>query len=145
LSIRHFKSSALFYKSHGLYRFLKHFIKFSRLRAILKRYGKVFKDRKKKKKISLRLVKTRPEKLLFLNIFFQSMVKQGKKKLSLKIFSDLFVLLKFKYKTNFLKNYLIALDRIRPLIYYRVIYIGGKKYKIPVLLSLSKSYLVAIR
>jgi hypothetical protein len=50
LSIRHFKSSFLFYKSHGLYRFLKHFVKFSRLRAILKKYGKVFKDKKKKKK-----------------------------------------------------------------------------------------------
>jgi ribosomal protein S7 len=135
----------LFYKTRGLYRFLKHFLKFSRLRAILRKYGKVFSDKKKKKKIILRLVKTRSEKLLFLNIFFQSIIKQGKKKLALKIFLDLFTLLKFKYKSDYLARYLSSLEKIRPLIYYRVIYIGGKKYKIPVLLSLSKSYLVAIR
>lgn len=145
LSVRHYKYSLLFYKSHGLYRFLKHFVKFSRLKAILKKYGKVFRDKKKKKKISLRLTKTRSEKLLFVNIFFQGVVKQGKKKLALRIFSDLFTLLKFKYKNKFLENYLISLERIRPLIYYRVIYIGGKKYRIPVLLSLSKSYLIAVR
>jgi small subunit ribosomal protein S7 len=136
----------LFYKYKGFYRFLRHFVKFSRLRAILKKYGKVFKDRKKKKKkYLLRLVKTRSEKLVFLNIFFQNVIKKGRKKLALGIFSKLFTLLKFKYKTVYLEKYLLALEKIRPLLYYKVIYIGGKKYRIPVLLSLSKSYLIAIR
>lgn len=144
-AIRHYKSSLLFYRSYGLYRFLRHFVKFSRLRAILRKYGKVFRDKKKKKKIILRLSKTHPEKLIFLNIFFQNIVKQGRKKLALRIFFNLFTLLKFKYKSSYLTNYLSSLEKIRPLIYYRVIYIGGKKYRIPVLLSLSKSYLVAIR
>jgi ribosomal protein S7 len=145
LAIRHFKSSRRFYKCYGLYRFLRYFIKFSRLRATLRKYGKVFRDKKKKKKFLLRLAKTRPEKLLFLNIFFQNVIKQGKKKLALSIFCNLFTLLKFKYKSTYLDSYLLALEKIRPLIYYRTIYTGGKKYKIPVLLSLSKSYLVAIR
>ncbi len=144
-SIRHFKFSLMYYKVYGLYPFLKHFIKFSRLRAILRKYGKVFRDKKKKKKIVLRLIKSRSEKLLFLNMFFQSVIKRGGRKRALKIFFNLFTLLKFKYKTIYLDNYLLSLEKIRPLIYYRVIYIGGKKYKIPVLLSVSKSYLVAIR
>ncbi|WP_420887391.1 hypothetical protein [Candidatus Paracaedibacter symbiosus] len=85
------------------------------------------------------------EKLLFLNVFFQSIVLAGKKKLSSRMFVDLFTLLKFKWKNEFIVKYLYSLERIRPLINYKVMFISGKKYKIPVLMPISKSYAVAVR
>lgn len=140
---RHFKVANNFYKFHGLYPFLKNFVKYSRLKLVLARYGKVFKD--KKKKVICKLSKNRVEKLILLNIFFQNLVSQGKKKLSLKIFKNLFLLLKFKYKKNFIDNYLQFLEKVRPLIYYKVMFIGGKKYRIPTLMPVSKSYSTSIR
>jgi ribosomal protein S7 len=82
---------------------------------------------------------------MLLNIFFQSLILQGKKKLSLAIFKNLFLLLKFKYKRKFIDNYLQFLEKVRPLIYYKVMFIGGKKYKIPTLMPISKSYSTSIR
>lgn len=37
------------------------------------------------------------------------------------------------------------LEKIRPLIFYKVMFIGGKKYKIPTLMPISKSYSTSIR
>ena len=141
--IHHFKIASNFYKAHGLYPYLKAFVKYSRLKLILARYGKVLKG--KKKKIVCKLSRTRVEKLVLLNIFFQTLISRGKKKLSLAIFKKLFLLLKFKYKNNFVSNYLIFLEKIRPLIYYKVMFIGGKKYKIPTLMPISKSYSTSVR
>jgi ribosomal protein S7 len=109
----------------------------------LARYGKVFKN--KKKKAICKLSKDRVEKLVLLNIFFQGLISRGKKKLSVNIFKKLFLLLKFKYKSKFIDNYLQFLEKIRPLIYYKVMFIGGKKYKIPTLMPISKSYSTSIR
>ena len=39
----------------------------------------------------------------------------------------------------------MALEKSRPLICHKVMYIGGKKYKIPVLMPISKSYSVCTR
>jgi ribosomal protein S7 len=109
----------------------------------LKRYGKVFKD--KKKKIIRKVTRDRTEKLTFLNILFQNLIISGKRALTAKIFLNLFVLLKFKYKKEFVNNYIKCLEKIRPLIYYKLMYIGGKKYRIPVLMPISKSYSTATR
>lgn len=140
--IRHYNLLSQFYKKKGFYYFLKNFVKYSRLKYILSKYGKVLKN---KKKITRKVFKDRIEKLSLLNDFFQILISSGKKKLSLKIFFNLFVLLKFKYKLNFLDTYIHSLENIRPLICYKVIYIGGKKYRIPTLMPVSKSYMIAVR
>jgi len=142
-AVRHFKIANDFYKNHGLYFFLKNFVKYSRLKLVLARYGKAFKD--KKKKIICKLSKDRVERLVLLNMFFQGLISCGKKKLSVSIFKKLFLLLKFKYKNKFIDNYLQFLEKVRPLIYYKVMFIGGKKYKIPTLMPISKSYSTSIR
>jgi ribosomal protein S7 len=54
-------------------------------------------------------------------------------------------LLKFKYKLNYVNVYLDSLEKIRPLIYYKTMFIGGKKYRIPVLMPISKSYKISVR
>jgi len=82
---------------------------------------------------------------MLLNVFFQGLISQGKKKLSVNIFKNLFLLLKFKYKSKFIDSYLQFLEKVRPLIYYKVMFIGGKKYKIPTLMPISKSYSTSIR
>jgi len=142
-AVRHFKTANIFYKTQGLYPFLKSFVKYSRLKLILARYGKALKG--KKKKIICKLSRSRVEKLVLLNVFFQGLVSGGKKKLSLNIFQKLFLLLKFRYKKNFIDSYLQFLEKIRPLIFYKVMFIGGKKYKIPTLMPISKSYSTSIR
>ncbi len=142
-AVRHFKIADGFYRTHGLYFFLKNFVKYSRLKLVLARYGKVFKN--KKKKVICKLSRDRVEKLVLLNIFFQGLISRGKKKLSVTVFKKLFLLLKFKYKNKFIDNYLQFLEKIRPLIYYKVMFIGGKKYKIPTLMPISKSYSTSIR
>lgn len=118
-------------------------MKYSRLKLVLARYGKIFKN--KKKKVICKLSKDRIEKLVLLNTFFQGLISKGKKKLSMSIFKKLFLLLKFKYRNKFIDNYLQFLEKIRPLIYYKVMFIGGKKYKIPTLMPISKSYSTSIR
>jgi len=142
--VRHFKIASRFYKSRGLYRFLKDIVKYSRLKFLLSRYGKQ-PIKKSKKKIIRKASFERVEKFLLVHNLFQNLISAGKKKLSLRIFFDLFSLLKFKYKNAFIDNYLEGLENIRPLIKYKVMYIGGKKYRIPALMPISKSYLVAIR
>lgn len=55
------------------------------------------------------------------------------------------VLLKFRYKDKFINNYLNSVERLRPLINYKVMHTGGKKYKIPVLMPVAKGYTLGIR
>ncbi len=83
-----------FYRRKGFMRLLHDYIRYARLKAILRKYKRVFK--RKPKKIVRKVGVSRAESLLFLNVFFQSTIAVGKKKLSLKIFVDLFTLLKFK-------------------------------------------------
>jgi len=120
-------------------------IKYSRLRYVLRKHGKIFRRRKKKQFILKSSYEDKAGKLIFLNIFFQLMVSRGKKKLSLRIFLSVLTLLKFKFKNDFVLKYLYALERIRPLINYRTMFIGGKKYKIPVLMPVTKSYKAGTR
>ena len=83
-----------FYRRKSFTRLLHDYIKYARLKAILRKYRRVF--RRRPKKVVRKEGISRIEKLLFLNVFFQSTVAVGKKKLSLRIFWDLFTLLKFK-------------------------------------------------
>jgi ribosomal protein S7 len=80
-----------------------------------------------------------------LSVLLQSLVSSGKKKLALRIFVSLITLLKFKYKLDYINVYLDSLEKIRPLIYYKTMFIGGKKYKIPVLMPITKSYKISVR
>jgi hypothetical protein len=92
--VGYYKIINKFYRRKSLTRFLHDFIKYARLKAILRKYKKVFK--KKPKKVTRKEGLSRVEKLLFLNVFIQSITSAGKKKLSSKVFVDLFILLKFK-------------------------------------------------
>lgn len=132
-----------FYNKQGYYRFLKIFVKYSRIKAILRRHKKTFK--KRNKKILPKLGYSRSDKLGHLAILFQSAIQSGKKKLALKTFFSVIILLKFKYKNEFLNKYLLSLEKIRPLLYYKTMFISGKKYKIPVLMPITKSYKVGVR
>jgi len=136
---------AEFYKSYGIKRLFIEIIKYSRLRYVLRKHGKVFRRRKKKQFILKSMYEDKAGKLIFLNILLQTMISRGKKKLSLKIFTNVLTLLKFKFRNDFVSKYLYSLERIRPLINYRTMFIGGKKYKIPVLMPITKSYKVGAR
>jgi hypothetical protein len=141
----HYRIVAKFYARFGLLPFMSEIIKYSRLRYILKRHGKVFRRKKKKIIIIREVYREKSEKLFFLSIFIQTLISKGKKKLSLNIFLSVFTLLKFKFKNDFISKFFVSLERIRPLINYKTMYIGGKKYKIPVLMPVFKSYCIGTR
>lgn len=132
-----------FYSNFGVYKLLKNFIKYSRIKRILKRKRRVF--RKRSKKINIKLSKSRVQNLDMLGTLFQNVISRGNQKLAANIVFKVLFLLKLRYKKDFLRKYLQSLERIRPLLYYRTMYISGKKYKIPVLMPISKSYKVSVR
>lgn len=139
----YYKIISNFYKFFGLYRFLKDLVKYSRLKAILRKYNKTFRP---KPKLYIRKVnREKVDNLGSLSVLLQSLVCSGKKKLALRIFVSLITLLKFKYKLKYVDTYLDALEKIRPLIYYKTMFIGGKKYRIPVLMPITKSYKISVR
>jgi ribosomal protein S7 len=104
---------------------------------------KTFQDREKRciPKISTGRIRD----LSFLRVLFQSLIFFGRKKFSFKVFIKLLDLLKFKYKGKFIYNYLYSVEQLRPLIDYRLMHIGGKRYKIPILMPIAKGYVLGIR
>lgn len=134
-----------YYSKRGLRNLLWEGIFYARLKKKLSKYRKVFKSKDESKKLIRKTTKEREEKLLLLRLLVHSLIVRGKKKLSLKIFTYFLILLKFRYKVDFFSKYEEALEKIRPLINYKTMYIGGKKYRIPVIMPLSKSYATAIR
>lgn len=132
-----------FYDRYGFYRILKTFVKYSRLRHILKKKRRVF--RRRGKHIVRKIIRSRCDNLKILSTLFKLSVKQGVKKTSFRRFFGILTLLKYKYKKNFVLKYLQALERIRPLLNYKTMYISGRKYKIPVLMPINKSYKVVTR
>lgn len=78
-------------------------------------------------------------------LLFQNILSSGNRNLAATIGLKLFNLLKFKFKGEFLKNYCAVIENTRPLILYKTMYIGGKKYKIPTIMPVSKSYNIATR
>jgi ribosomal protein S7 len=143
-SLRYYKLLSLFYKKYNFYKVLKHYVKYSRLKYILKKKKRIFR-RRRKIYIVKKITSSRIGKLEIVILFLQSLISRGKKKLSLRLFVNFYTLLKFKYGTEFLSKYFESIERIRPMISYKTMYISGKKYKIPVLMSLSKSYRIAIK
>jgi ribosomal protein S7 len=141
---KHYKLLFLFYRKYNFYALLRHFVKYSRLKRILRKRRKVFRLRKKVY-IVKKITSSRIGKLQTLVFFIQSLISRGKKKLSITLALKFYTLLKFKYNTEFLLKYFESIEKIRPLINYKTMYISGKKYKIPILMSTSKSYNVAIR
>jgi hypothetical protein len=103
--IGYYKIINKFYRRKSFTRLLHDYIKYARLKAILRKYRRVFK--RKPKKVVRKEGLSRAEKLSFLNVFFQSVITTGKKKLSLRMFLDLFTLLKFKWKVDFINKYCI--------------------------------------
>lgn len=73
------------------------------------------------------------------------LTKQGMKKKSFFIFNSLITLMKFRYKNSYLIEYVNFLTSLKPVLYYRNIYVGGKKYKIPLLLEVERGYKMATR
>lgn len=142
-NIQNYRIIFLFYKKYNLYRFFREFIKYTRLRRILKRKGRVFRNRKKV--LNRKIYLDRTDYLDTLYRFNQLVMSRGKGGLSFSILHRLFLLLKFKYKNLFIKKFIESLDYIRPLLVYKTMYISGKKYKIPLIMSTRKSYLVAMR
>jgi ribosomal protein S7 len=142
--ISHYNIVYNFYRTYNFYKLLRSFVKYSRLKKILRRKRRVFKSKKKVYIVKL-ITSDMAGSLSMLSNFVQLTISRGKKKLSFKIFLEFYTLLKFKYKTDFLIKYLEFLEKVRPLVYYKTMYISGKKYRIPVLMPIRKSYLVALR
>jgi len=74
-----------------------------------------------------------------------ALISSGNKKTALSIFNSLFELIKFKYQSGYLDKYTKFLMLLKPILRYRSMYIGGKKYKIPLLLTFDRGYSLATR
>lgn len=83
--------------------------------------------------------------LRLISLLLSILISSGKKKKALYIFNSLFGLMKFKYQFNYLNEYTKFLISLKPILRYRSMYIGGKKYKIPLLLTPDRGYSLATR
>jgi len=163
--IKNYRNFLKKYRS-GFYNLKKKKLKLKRKKKYLKRKVISFKSKRRllkrlyfrgyKKRFFFSYLKMRMESIRLKNYLFKfrwrnkrsrwiSKYRRGLKRVYYSFLVNKLGFAIRHYKSSYLTNYLSSLEKIRPLIYYRVIYIGGKKYRIPVLLSLSKSYLVAIR
>lgn len=115
-----------FYYRH--YRFLK-----------MLHWQKRFSKKRKLKQI------TRLYKLNLFHYFINNLVKCGNKEKAFNIFFNFILLLKYQHKLSFIKILQQSLLNVKPLISFKVMYIGGKKYRIPVLLTHNKGYKLAIK
>jgi ribosomal protein S7 len=71
-------------------------------------------------------------------------LKKGYKLKFINFFFDFILILKYFYKYNLSNNFNLILLKIRPLISFKYIVMGGKKYKIPFFISDKKTYIKAI-
>ena len=134
-----FKFLFSYYKTFGFKRLYSQLIKYSRLKYNLRRKKRKYIERNKKNLVrSTRWPKM--NLLRQLHYLMSIMVSSGRGALAKKFYLKLLLLLKFKYKKEYLKKYLLCLEKLRPLILYRTVYTGGKKYKIPILMPVRKSY-----
>lgn len=83
--------------------------------------------------------------MYLINYFINNLIKCGGKKKAFNIFINLLLLLKYQHKLVFLKILHTAVLNAKPLISFVTMYIGGKKYIIPVLLSHNKGYKIGIK
>jgi ribosomal protein S7 len=142
--IRHFKIINRMYSFCGFRRVLYDYVRFARFRRIISRAGKIFIN----KKTNLKFVVKGLSSLSYLSLvgnFLKFFILKGLLKKSLVLWSNLFILLKFKYKEFFLIKFFKTLENIRPLLSYRTMYVGGKKYRIPVLIKNTRGYRYSLR
>lgn len=116
-------------------RFYYHRLRFLKMLAWQKRFSK----RRKMKPI------TRFYKLHLINYFINNLIRKGNKKKAYNIFFNLLLLLKYQHKFAFLKILYSAVSNVKPLISFVTMYIGGKKYRIPILLSHNKGYKLGLK
>lgn len=111
----------------------------------LKKIKKIKKIRKiKYMKYKLKKI-NKFDKLIMINFLLNNLFINGKKKKSYNIFFNLLLLLKYKYKISIFKILYKSICNVRPLINFKTMYIGGKKYKIPVPLNYIKSYRLSLK
>jgi ribosomal protein S7 len=80
-----------------------------------------------------------------INGLTNNLLRIGKKKTAIRIVQKLFLMLKFKLKKHLNIFLSRALKNIRPLFIFKSMYIGGKKYSIPIMLPEYKSFRLAIK
>ena len=72
-------------------------------------------------------------------------MQKGYKKKSFNLLLNLFLISKFKLKTNLISIFTKGLRNIKPLFYFKVMYIGGKKYNIPIMQAEQKCLKLGVR
>lgn len=80
-----------------------------------------------------------------INHFSNCLLQKGYKKKSLNLLLNLFLISKFKLKTNLISIFIKGLRNIKPLFYFKVMYIGGKKYNIPIMQAEQKCLKLGVR
>jgi small subunit ribosomal protein S7 len=133
-----------FYTKFSLYTFFKKFVETSRLRVKLQRRGMQFRE---EKRITRKDTRTFEGDLHLFSLLYRSLIKRGRRNLALTYVGKFILLLKFKSNNNkyFVDKYVQMLETVRPMLNYKPMYIGGKKYQIPVLMPVEKSYFFATR
>lgn len=137
----------------GLLKFFRESIRYAYIKKKLARFGKKFKRNKsfsisRKRFIlnpqnSLRPLPKHEQFLLF-RLFFHLLIKHGNNRIALKILVEVVNLMKMRYGVNFFNNFVKVIEKIRPLLMYRTMYVGGKKYRIPIIIQREKSYKVGV-
>lgn len=139
--LRYKRFMYIYYMKYNFYRFFSDIIKYAKIRKRLKKYRKRF--RSKEKRYVLKLRKDRIFQLNSFMVMVGFFNRKGFSRLSISTILKIFTLLKFKFKSNFLLSYLECLEKVRPLLIYKSMSISGKRYKIPITVPITKSYLIA--
>lgn len=135
-----------FYKKFSMRTVLKDIIRFAYLKRKLRKLGKRFILKPKRNTI-IKLIsfKELADLLSFSAGFPKFLIQRGLGKKALKTWFKVLFMLKFRYNNDFLLKFVNVLENIRPLVSFQNMHIGGKKYKIPIIMLIDKSYLVAMR
>ena len=134
-----------FYRRYGVLKVFSTLIKFSRLINKMRRWGATFVDKNKKtKKVTRNYGElAKHQKLMYFAHLTNTLNKNGKSAKSRSFMFRTLVLLKFSYKSEFMNSYIRSLRKVRPILSYKLVFTGGKKYRIPILMQTDKSYRIA--
>ncbi len=126
--------------------FLNYVYKKNNLLLYKRKLKNILRFKTKSKYIKYKIKKiNKYDKLIILNYLINNLTIKGKKKKNYNIFFNILLLLKYKYKTSIFKILYNSVCNVKPLITFKTMYIGGKKYKIPVPLNYNKSYKLALK
>jgi|ERR1700733_15320957 ribosomal protein S7 len=87
-------------------------------------------------------------KFIFFNLFnhfSNCLLHNGYKKKTFTLLLNLFLISKFKLKTNLSSVFIKGLHNVKPLFCFKVMYIGGKKYSVPIMQSEQKCLNLAVK